>query len=54
MTLYALTFGDTVSKNTIKKIDGFSKDVQAVGVTLIGQFGKDSVQAKDVDDKALL
>jgi len=38
-----------VSKSIVKNIDGFSKDIQAVGIILIGQFGKDSMLAKDID-----
>ena len=40
LSLSALLFRDSVSKNTIKRIDGFSKDVQAVGIVLIGKFVK--------------
>jgi hypothetical protein len=54
LSLDALPFSATVSKNTIKSIDGFSKDVQAVGIILIGQFGKDIELAKDVDGSFLL
>lgn len=38
----------------IKNIDGYSKDIQAVGIILIGQFGKDAVLAKKVDGGSLL
>jgi len=54
LALDALLFGDDVSKNTIKKIDGFSKDIQAVGIIMIGQFGKDSNLAKNVSGAQLL
>ena len=53
LSLKALQFGANVSKNTIKSIDGFSKDIRAVGITLIGQFGKDSELAKDIDGGTL-
>jgi hypothetical protein len=54
LTLNALIFSDSVSKNAIKRIDGFSKEVQAVGVVMIGQFGKDACLAKDVSGGTLL
>jgi len=54
LTLYPLVFGETVSKGTIKKVDGFSRDVRAVGVVLIGQFGKDKELATSVSGKHLL
>ena len=54
ISLAALSFGDGVSKNTVKRIDGFSKDVRAVGIILIGQFGKDCVLAKHVRGVELL
>jgi len=40
--------------NTVKRIDGFSKDVNAVGIILIGQFGKNEEQAKNVTGQVLL
>ena len=49
LSLKALPFNANVSKNTIKAIDGFSKDISAVGIVLIGQFGKDSKLAKNID-----
>ena len=42
LSLNALRFKDEVSNNMIKRIDGFSIDIKAVGIMLIGQFGKDS------------
>ena len=42
LSLNALAFKESVPKNAIKRIDGFSKNVQAVGIILIGQFGKNS------------
>ena len=53
LSLKALPFNENVSKNTIKNIDGFSNDIQSVGVILIGQFGKDLVTAKDIEGKIL-
>ena len=54
LSLNALPFRDSVSKNTIKRIDGFSKDVNAVGIVLIGQLGKDSEKAKGLSGIQLL
>jgi len=54
LSLKALPFGTTVSKNTIKNIDGFSKDVDAAGIILIGQFGKDCDIAHSISGSILL
>jgi len=54
LSLNALQFRESVSKNTIRRIDGFSKDIKAVGIVLIGQFGKDMELAKDITGKILL
>ena len=54
LSLNALPFRSEVAKNTIKRIDGFSKDVKAVGIVLIGQFGKDCNLAKHFDGSRLL
>ena len=54
LSLKSLPFNESVSKSVIKDIDGYSKNVQAVGIVIIGQFGKDSVLAKDVDGGFLL
>ncbi|MDR0197812.1 MAG: hypothetical protein LBI36_06305 [Oscillospiraceae bacterium] len=54
LSLKALPFTENTSKNTIKSIDGFSKDIRAVGIILIGQFGKDTELAKDIDGGHLL
>ena len=54
LSLNALPFKTEVSKNTIKRIDGFSKDVDAVGIILIGQLGKDYIFAKEIKDNELL
>lgn len=53
LSLKALPFSKEVSKNAIKNIDGFSKDIQAVGIILVGQFGKDAVLAKNIDGSSL-
>jgi hypothetical protein len=54
LSIKALPFAGNISKNTIKSIDGFSKDIRAVGIILIGQFGKDTELAKDIDGGHLL
>lgn len=54
LSLNALPFRENVSKNTIRRIDGFSKDVQAVGIILIGQFGKDAEKSKNMNGNELL
>jgi hypothetical protein len=54
LSLKALPFAECISKNTVKSIDGFSKDIRAVGIILIGQFGKDTELAKDIDGGHLL
>ena len=54
LSLKSLEFRDTLPKNKIKDIDGFSKDVNGVAIALVGQFGKDENKAKDVYGKDLL
>ena len=54
LSLNALPFRQEVSNNMIKRIDGFSKDVKAVGIILIGQFGKDSERAGTFKGSELL
>ena len=53
LTLNALPFSDIVSKSKAKNIDGFSKDVRAVGIILIGQFGKDLLTASEINGDEL-
>jgi len=54
LSLKSLDFRDTLSKSKIKDIDGFSKEVSGVAIALIGQFGKDENEAKNVPGKDLL
>jgi len=54
LSLKVLVFDDHVSKNAIKKIDGFSKDVSSVATILIGQFGKDQNIAQDISGDIFL
>ena len=53
LSLKALLFNRSVSKTTAKSIDGFSKNVRAVGIIMIGQFGKDYIKASHVDGSKL-
>jgi len=41
-----LTLGNTLSKSTIKEIDGFSKEAVSVGSIILGQLGKN----ENIDD----
>ena len=54
LSLKSLKFGSTLSKNKIKDIDGFSKEVGGVAIALIGQLGKDEKEAKHVSGSDLL
>jgi hypothetical protein len=54
LSLKSLEFRDTLPKGKIKDIDGFSKEVRGVAIALIGQFGKDESQAKEMSGKDLL
>ena len=53
LSLKALSFRDNLSNTKKKEIDGFSKNVQAVATILIGQFGKDLINAKDISGQNL-
>ena len=53
LSLKALIFSDDVSKSKIKNIDGFSKDIKVTATILIGQFGKDKNNAKNIDGSVL-
>jgi hypothetical protein len=54
LSLKSLKFRDTLTKSKVKEIDGFSKAVEGVAIALIGQFGKDEHEAKEVPGKELL
>ncbi|MCL1989063.1 MAG: hypothetical protein FWG64_13990 [Firmicutes bacterium] len=54
LSLHSLVFDDSISKNVVKKIDGFSKSVQSVGIILIGQLGKDFNLGKNISGAYLL
>jgi hypothetical protein len=53
LSLKILTFGQSLSKSSIQKIDGFNKNAKAAPVFLIGQFGKDA-EAKDLSGSAVM
>jgi hypothetical protein len=52
LSLKILEFEPSISKNLIKNIDGFSKNINSVAVMLIGQFGKDEILAKNINGNA--
>jgi len=54
LSLKSLEFRNTLSKNKIKDIDGFSKEVGGVAIVLIGQLGKNETKAKEVSGSDLL
>jgi len=54
LSLHSLEFDESISKNSIKKIDGFSKSVKSVGIVLIGQLGKDINLGKSITGAYLL
>ena len=54
LSLKALPFDGSVSKSMIKDIDGYSKNVNAVGIVMIGQLGKDMLLAGSMDGAELL
>jgi hypothetical protein len=58
LTMKTLELAETLSKTTIKRIDGFSKDVQATEAVLLGQLGKnqrfeDQITGQSILDDAL-
>lgn len=54
LSLKSLEFRDAISKNKIKDIDGFSKEVKGVAIALIGQLGKSENKTKNVSGKDLM
>lgn len=49
-----LFLSDTVSKTTIKKIQGLGCEKKELSAILIGQLGKNSNYEKDIDGKTLI
>jgi hypothetical protein len=54
LSLKILTFGATVSKTSVKEIDGFNKNAKAVPLFLVGQFGKDEFAAKEISGEYIM
>jgi len=54
LTMKTLELGETLSKSVIKRIDGFSKDVQATEAILLGQLGKNEKYPNDIDGQSLI
>ncbi|MCL1806214.1 MAG: hypothetical protein FWG31_00755 [Oscillospiraceae bacterium] len=54
LTIKTLELGENLSKSTIKRIDGFSKDVQATEAILLGQLGKNQMYHDQIDGQTLL
>jgi hypothetical protein len=54
LVLKTLGLGDSLSKSTVKRIDGFSRDVRASEAVLIGQLGKNMEHQRDIDGQAIL
>jgi len=54
LTMKTLELGETLSKSIIKRIDGFSKDVQATEAILIGQLGKNQDFQNEIDGQSIL
>ena len=54
LSIHALVFGESTSKTAIKKIDGYSNEVGAVGLILIGQLGKDINLGININGSELL
>jgi len=54
LTMKTLELGNTLSKSTVKRIDGFSKDVLATEAILLGQLGKNQNYQDDIDGQAII
>ena len=54
LSLKALEFGEGITKTAIKNIDGFNKNAVSTPVILIGQFGKDKINAQNTQGSELL
>ena len=54
LTMKTLELDKSLSKSTIKRIDGFSKDVQTTEAVLLGQIGKNQKYQSDLDGQQLL
>ncbi|MCL1867260.1 MAG: hypothetical protein FWF82_07620 [Oscillospiraceae bacterium] len=54
LTIKTLELDETLSKSTIKKIDGFSKDVLATEAILLGQLGKNQEYQNELEGQLIL
>ena len=54
LTMKSLELDKSLSKSTIKRIDGFSKDVQATEAILLGQLGKNQKYQNGIDGQVIL
>ncbi|MCL1866024.1 MAG: hypothetical protein FWF82_01285 [Oscillospiraceae bacterium] len=54
LTFKTLELNKTLSKSIIKRIDGFSKDVQTTEAILIGQLGKNENYQNDLNGQEIL
>ena len=54
ITLKNLPFSETVSKSMIKRIDGYSNNINSAEAVLIGQFGKDYKYKNKLNGVSLL
>ena len=54
LTMKTLELGETLSKSTVKRIDGFSKSVLATEAILLGQLGKNQEYQNDIDGQLIL
>ena len=54
LTLKSLPFGETVSKSMIKRIDGYSNNINSAESVLIGQFGKNYNYKSELSGVTLL
>jgi hypothetical protein len=54
LTIKTLELNDTLPKAVIKRIDGFSKHVQAAEAVLLGQLGKNQKYENDISGQQIL
>ena len=54
ITMKNLPFRETVSKSMIKKIDGYSNNVNSAEAILIGQLGKNEKYKNDIDGATII
>jgi len=54
ITLKNLPFNETVSKSMVKRIDGYSNNINSAESVLIGQFGKNYIYRNELSGGSLL